>query len=137
MDLSLCTRCGAEMPPEQVDEVRDGGFLVCDLCARFPADHCYQSIPSRIKSAMVKYVDHGIQPGSFLTHVICGEITAVLSADDQIRSDDWALVGIVKWFYGSGEDDLHPPRECRGSREAFKAWKGQQFTQKPLRSMPY
>ena len=86
---------------------------------------------------MVKYVDHGIQPGSFLTQVICGEITAVLNADDQIRSDDWALVGIVKWFYAGDEEDGHPPRECRGSREAFKAWKGQQFTQKPLRSMPY
>lgn len=77
-------------------------------------DGHYREIPQRMRDAMVRYVVDHVQPGSFLTAVICNDLSgAVLQADSENLP---LLKTYVQWFYNV------PPAACKGSRDAMNKW---------------
>jgi hypothetical protein len=71
-------------------------------------------IPEHMMEAIRRYIDHGIEPGGFLTAVICNDLKeAVGRADAQnVR----LLVDYVRFFYNDA------PSPCWGSPETMRAW---------------
>lgn len=56
----------------------------------------YEIIPQLTRDGIMRYVERGIQPGGFLTAVLCNDLyTAVGRAD---RDSIAALPAIVRWF---------------------------------------
>ena len=71
-------------------------------------------IPERMMDGIVRYIDDRIRPGSFLTAIICNDLTkAVDKADDENIKNLPAYVG---YFYNEA------PAGCWGSVRAFKNW---------------
>lgn len=61
----------------------------------------YSAIPVLTQEGIIRYVEHKIPPGSFLSAVLCNDLrTAVFRAD---KSNIQALRLIVEWF-----DAYHP-----------------------------
>jgi hypothetical protein len=78
---------------------------------RFPKT---SPVPRHIREGMLRYVDEGLAPGSFLQAVICNDLlAAACRADDECRS---VLREIVQWFH------LEAPAECWGSLDKLDAW---------------
>jgi len=74
----------------------------------------YDNLPCHMQDAARLYVEHGIQPGSFLTAVICNDLAGAIGrADDMNRAamQDW-----VNFFYNDA------PSICWGSPAKFNAW---------------
>jgi len=74
----------------------------------------YTILPSHMQDCARRYIEDRIEPGSFLTAVICNDLAgAFLKADDTnyTAMGDW-----VKFFYWEA------PSDCWGSPEKFKAW---------------
>ena len=75
-------------------------------------------IPERMMGGLTRYVEHGLQPGDFLTAVITNDLKeAVARADDENIKNLPAYVG---WLYNEA------PAACWGSREAMDAWIAQE-----------
>jgi len=74
----------------------------------------YEAIPERMREGLINYVVKRIQPGGFLTAVICNDLrTAVNTADDK----NYPLLRLyVMWFHNVA------PMLCYGSREAMRLW---------------
>lgn len=71
-------------------------------------------IPERMMGAIRRYVDEGIEPGHFLTAIICNDLReAVGRADTENMSNLPAYVG---YFYNVA------PAGCYGSHENMKNW---------------
>jgi hypothetical protein len=71
-------------------------------------------IPHHMLQALTRYVEDGIEPGGFLTAVICNDLTgAIRHADHQnIR----IIPAYVAWLYNEA------PSLCWGSGEKMDAW---------------
>lgn len=77
-------------------------------------DGNYSVIPQRMRDGLVRYVVDHLQPGSFLTAVICNDLAQAVGHAD---ADNLPLLKTyVEWFYNV------PPASCKGSREAMTAW---------------
>lgn len=73
-----------------------------------------RGIPEHMRDGIVRYIENGIEPGSFLTAVICNDLTqACACADSQNRR---LLFEYIDFFYN------YAPRSCWGSREKFDSW---------------
>jgi len=71
-------------------------------------------LPAHIRDSVRRYVEKGINPGSFLTSVVSNDLfEAVGRADDVNRH---RLFDICSWFYG------YAPPACFGSEKRVKAW---------------
>ena len=71
-------------------------------------------IPPRMMPAIERYVNQGIQPGDFLTAVICNDLVlAVGRADEENMAN---LPAYVRYFYNE------TPGTCWGSKEKMAAW---------------
>ncbi len=71
-------------------------------------------IPDNLHDGIMRYIAHGIQPGSFLTAVMANDLTESFArADMHSRA---TLFFIVEWLY------QHCPITARGSNEAVRAW---------------
>lgn len=72
------------------------------------------SISEHMMGAITRYIEHRLQPGSFLEAVICNDLReAVGQADDtNIRN----LPAYVGYFYNEA------PSSCWGSVEKYQAW---------------
>ena len=71
-------------------------------------------IPQRMMDAIDRYINQGIQPGHFLTGVICNDLKEAISrADDENMAN---LPAYVCYFYNEA------PSACWGSEEKMKAW---------------
>ncbi len=74
----------------------------------------YSMLPERLQGGAQRYIEHGIEPGSFLTAIICNDLReACACADDEMRH---RLFDIVSWFYNEA------PAQCWGGRERMAAW---------------
>lgn len=74
----------------------------------------YSDLPEHAQASVQRYIEHGIEPGSFTTAVICNDLTgAIRYADDINRA---RLHDIVSWFYNEA------PAPCWGSAEKMDAW---------------
>ena len=77
----------------------------------------YDNIPPHTRDAARLYVEHGIQPGSFLTAVICNDLAGAIGRADDMNAaamQDW-----VNFFYND------TPSTCWGSPAKFNAWTAQ------------
>lgn len=76
-----------------------------------------------MQDAFQRYFDHGFEPGSFGTAVLCNDLaSAVMAADHWNKT---RLYGTVQWLYD------HAPRGSWGSPEIVRDWlaKGVAFQQ--------
>lgn len=74
----------------------------------------YELLPEHLRGGVQRYIEHGIQPGHFLTAVICNDlIEACGRADETCKRE---LFNIVKWFYNEA------PVLCWKSPERMLAW---------------
>lgn len=71
-------------------------------------------IPERMMGGIKRYVEHGIEPGSFLTAIIQNDLkTAVAHADNENMQN---LPAYVSYFYNEC------PLACWGSPHKMEAW---------------
>jgi hypothetical protein len=72
----------------------------------------YEIIPEMTRGSIMRYVEHGIQPGGFLTAVLSNDLYNATGRAD--RENLAALPAIVRWFanncpglYGAGNMREH------------------------------
>ena len=74
----------------------------------------YNNLPLHMQDGARLYVEHGVQPGSFLTAVICNDLLQSLGkADDINRAAIWDW---CNFFYNDA------PSTCWGSPAKMDAW---------------
>jgi hypothetical protein len=71
-------------------------------------------VPDYMCGALVRYVFHGINPGDFLTAIICNDLFEALSCADETNINKLRAYGI--FFYN------HVPSACFGSAEKMEQW---------------
>ena len=77
--------------------------------------HSAWPIPHRMIAALNCWIEHGIEPGHFLTAVLCNDLhEACRRADDENRH---LLFEYVCYLHNEC------PSTCWGSKEKFKTWK--------------
>lgn len=71
---------------------------------------------SNLQGGIIRYINHGIDPGHFMSAVISNDLKESLNrADENSRKN---LFDIVSWFYN------YAPHDCWGSKERFNTWRG-------------
>jgi hypothetical protein len=71
-------------------------------------------IPHHMHDGIVLYLLHGIEPGGFMTAVICNDLKNAFGRADHINRE--AMFDYVNWFYNAA------PSECWGSVENMNDW---------------
>jgi hypothetical protein len=74
----------------------------------------YSELPEHMQGAMQRYMEYGIEPGSFLTAVLCNDLMGAVGRADSINRD--RLNDYATWLYNNA------PPPSFGSREKFEAW---------------
>lgn len=78
----------------------------------------YEDIPERLQGGILRYVEHGIQPGGFLTAVIMNDLgNATGRADPESLA---ALPLIVRWFQAN-HPELYGPENFRKHLDASRS----------------
>mgnify|MGYP001599856120 FL=1 len=72
------------------------------------------TIPSRMMEGIVRYIDHGIPPGDFLTAVITNDFKEAVGRADEENLQN--LPAYVAYFYNEA------PSDCWGAKEKMTAW---------------
>lgn len=71
-------------------------------------------IPDRMMGGLRRYIDEGIEPGDFLSAVICNDLKEACGrADDENLHN---LPAFVSYLYNQA------PSQCWGSEERFRDW---------------
>ena len=74
----------------------------------------YEALPESLRGGARRYIEQNIEPGGFLSAVICNDLKEAFGrADEGNRA---ALFEIVCWFYNKA------PASCWGSPERFEKW---------------
>jgi hypothetical protein len=73
-----------------------------------------KSIPAHMMIAINDYINHGLEPGSFLTAVICNDLRGVVGQAD--AENILLLREYVSYFYNEA------PCDCWGSRIRMDKW---------------
>lgn len=74
----------------------------------------YDQLPGHIQGAMQRYIENGIEPGGFLTAVLCNDLMGAMGKADEISRG--RLWDICAFLYNEA------PAPCFGSAEAFQSW---------------
>jgi hypothetical protein len=75
----------------------------------------YAAIPEHMRGGIIRWVEDGVKPGSFLWAVICNDLSQTFCAADD---ENLALIPLyVEWFR------WQCPAACRGSVADAAAWK--------------
>ena len=74
----------------------------------------YEQLPGHIQDGMRRYIEKGIEPGSFLTAVLCNDLMGAVKRADKINQEK--LRDICAFLYNEA------PAICFGSVEAFQSW---------------
>lgn len=74
----------------------------------------YSKLPSSLAPGMQRYLEQGVQPGSFLTAVICNNLKEAFVKADDFNQE--LMFEIVKWMYNE------IPRLCWGSPARVENW---------------
>lgn len=72
------------------------------------------TIDAHMMEGIRNYVEHGIEPGSFLSAVICNDLKGAVAAADFRNMPN--LPAFVGYFYNEA------PSQCWGSNEKMIAW---------------
>jgi len=74
----------------------------------------YEGLPESLKGGMQRYIEHGIEPGSFLGAVLRNDLMGSFAhADMQNR---YLLFDIANWLYNEA------PSLCWGDKAKVKSW---------------
>lgn len=71
-------------------------------------------VPPHVRLGLVLYVDHGVEPGAFLTPVICNDFKEASARADNVSQQ--ALLAILRWFLSEA------PPACWGSPANMASW---------------
>ena len=74
----------------------------------------YSRLPVHIRDGMQRYIEQGIEPGSFLTAVLCNDLMGAVGKADEVNLPK--LWQICSFLYNDA------PSPSFGSVEAFRAW---------------
>ena len=74
----------------------------------------YDMLPEHIRGGTQRYIENGITPGSFLTAVICNDLSESFGRADETNRA--RLFDIVSFFYNEA------PGPCWGSRDKMDKW---------------
>ena len=74
----------------------------------------YSGLPGHMQDAMQRYIENGIEPGSFLSAVLCNDFMGAVGRADYINRK--CLPDYATWLYNNA-----PPASF-GSRDKFIAW---------------
>jgi len=87
-----------------------------DRSLRSPVGYKYQDfyIPDRMCGAIIRYVEHGLKPGSFLQAVIQNNLSNACAFGDYENIKN--LPAYAHFFYNE------VPGDCWGSKDKMNAW---------------
>lgn len=71
-------------------------------------------LPHRFFDSMMRWIEHGVKPGSFLSAVLSNDLSESFACADAMSVHE--LPGIVSWLYNDA------PRVCWGSPERMATW---------------
>lgn len=71
-------------------------------------------IPEHMHDALRRWIEHGIEPGSFLTAVLTNDLKEAVACADHINMN--ALPRYILYLHN------YAPRGCWGSKERVRAW---------------
>lgn len=74
----------------------------------------YSGLPTHMQAGMKRYIEHGIDPGSFLTAVLSNDLMEAVKRGDSVNQ--LALVSYVRFLYNEA------PAWCYGSPGNYLAW---------------
>ena len=74
----------------------------------------YDKLPSGLVPGMQLYIEEGVQPGSFLTAVLCNNLRESFAKADDFNQK--LMFEIVKWMWNE------IPATCWGSPKAVLKW---------------
>ena len=74
----------------------------------------YSKLPGSLAPGMERYIEHGIQPGSFLTAVLCNNLKESFAQADDFNQQ--LMFEIVSWMYNEA------PLMCWGSPARVRKW---------------
>ena len=76
----------------------------------------YEDLPERYRASMQMFIEHGTNPGHFLSAVLSNNLfDAITMADKQSQED---LIPIVRWLFANA------PSACFGSDKKVIMWQG-------------
>lgn len=78
----------------------------------------YEAIPERLRGGILRYVEHGIQPGGFLTAVLMNDLGAATGRADPESLQ--VLPMIVQWFQ-TNHPELYGPDNFRKHLDASRS----------------
>lgn len=85
------------------------------LAARNKFSHVdYSGLPEHMRDGARLYIEYGVEPGSFMSAVICNDLREAMGRADSINRE--RLFDIVCWFHNEA------PSMSWGSREKMRAW---------------
>lgn len=71
-------------------------------------------IPDYLRPGVLRYIEQGITPGSFIGAIICNDLQATIAT-----ADPGSLIyipTIAKWFFN------HAPFTCHGNESKYHGW---------------
>lgn len=74
----------------------------------------FSKIPERIHECIIRYIEYGIIPGSFLQAIICNNLRETYAQCD--NENERHIKDYVKWFY------IYAPSPCWGTKEKMDLW---------------
>ncbi len=78
----------------------------------YETDGCY--VPSHIMSSIIRYIESGNHPGSFLAAVIVNDLGAAVTYGDREAIQN--ITAIYKFFYNCC------PGDCWGNEKKMSVW---------------
>ena len=75
----------------------------------------YDILPEHMRGGAERWIEHGIEPGSFMQAVICNNLTLACMYADHINK--YRLFDFVNFFHNEA------PSACWGSEEKMIAWR--------------
>jgi hypothetical protein len=85
-------------------------------------------IEDRFRDALGRWIEHGIEPGHFLTAVLANDLKEAISRGDEDAIDN--IPHIVAYLYNDA------PSVCWGSYEKVRAWSGTFAARRGSRGTP-
>ena len=74
----------------------------------------YSILPEHMRDGARLYIENGIEPGSFMSAVICNDLMEAFGRADMINK--LCMFDIVRFFYNEA------PAGCHGSPATMDAW---------------
>ena len=74
----------------------------------------YSGLPEHMQDGMRRYIENGLEPGSFLAAVLCNDFIGAVGKADHIN--EARLKDYTIWLYNCA------PPACFGSKQNYLAW---------------